>query len=273
MKRQKPLSPDRLAVLEKIRQYEALGGNYYFQDVEEDPPGRTLLPEDVDYLHTSQKFRFNAFWARLVESVALAICRQKFRFTITGEENLANITGGAIFTSNHFAVTENLAVTAAARLAPGKHRLYKLVREGNYFMPGIIGWLLKYADTLPLSGSVTTMTLLDKAIAHLLRQGNFILVYPEQSMWWNYQKPRPYRLGAFYYAAKNGVPVVPCFVTLHQKDTTTPMLPDNIRYAIHILPPIFPDSTLRPKADAQRMLEENARLCRECYETTYGETL
>ncbi len=273
MTRKKELPPDRAAVLEKIREYEAKGGECFFCDVEDDPPSRTLTPQDVDYLHESVRYKVNGFFSRGVESLYKGYCKRKFRITVTGEENLAKITGGAVFTSNHFAVTENLAVKIAAEKAPGSHRMYKLVREGNYFMSGMIGWLLKYCDTLPLSSSMATMRMLDRAISQILRRGDFVLIYPEQAMWWNYTKPRPYRIGAYYYAAKNSVPVVPCFVTLHPKREGEEMLPDNIAYSMHILPPIYPDADLKVRDAADRMLEENARLCREVYACVYGETV
>lgn len=271
--KKKSLSQDRLAVLERIKEYEALGGDNFFRDVENDPPSRTLLPEDVDYMHESAKFRFNGFLSRRAENAAKLFCKHKFDIKIEGAENLKDLNSGAIFTSNHFAVTENLAVKLAAEKAHGRHRFYKLVREGNYFMPGIIGWLLKYCDTLPLSGSIATMKLLDRAIGKILANGDFILIYPEQSMWWYYQKPRPYKIGAYHYAVKNGVPIVPCFVTTHKKNEGFEMLPDNVRYTVHVMPPIFPDKNLPPKAAALKMSEENARLCGNMYETVYGKPL
>lgn len=270
MKQKQQLPSDRLAIIKKMREYEALGGEHFFCDVENDPPSRTLKPSDVDYLHRTWKFKINGFLCHRAETICKIVCKHKFDITVKGAKNLKNITGGAIFTSNHFSVTENLAVKLAGEKAPGHHRMYKLVREGNYFMPGIIGWLLKYCDTLPLSSSIGTMRLLDRAVKKILSNGGFILVYPEQAMWWYYQKPRPYRIGAFYYAAQNGVPVVPCFVTIHPKKPGYDMLPDNVKYTIHVLPPIYPDSNVKPRDDAKRMMSENARLCQKKYEEVYG---
>lgn len=42
-----PKSPERLAILEKIAQYEREGR--FDEDVENDPPGRVLLPEEISY--------------------------------------------------------------------------------------------------------------------------------------------------------------------------------------------------------------------------------
>ena len=47
-----------------------------------------------------------------------------------------------------------------------------------------------------------------------LNKKQFILIYPEQEMWFNYKKPRPPKPGAYYYAAKNNVQIISCFVEM-----------------------------------------------------------
>jgi len=37
-------------------------------------------------------------------------------------------------------------------------------------------------------------------------------------MWWNYRKPKPLKPGAYTFAAKNHVPVLPCFITMKDSD-------------------------------------------------------
>ena len=37
-------------------------------------------------------------------------------------------------------------------------------------------------------------------------------------MWFNYRKPRNLKRGAYYYAAKNNVPIVPIFVEIQNLD-------------------------------------------------------
>ena len=46
-------SQDRLNILNKIDEYEKK--RLFDQDVEDDPPGRELLPEEVDYLNRKLK--------------------------------------------------------------------------------------------------------------------------------------------------------------------------------------------------------------------------
>ena len=137
----------RLAVLEKIAEYEAEGGEKFFCDVENDPPVQVIMPDEVDYLHEKTGTKIKVFFARIIEVVASFFVKKRYKIKVEGEENLHGLRGGAIFTSNHFAQTENIAVRTAAKKVRGRHRFCKLVREGNFRMKGIIGYLLKYADT------------------------------------------------------------------------------------------------------------------------------
>ena len=114
------------------------------------------------------------------------------------------------------------------------------------------------------------MQKLDLAISHILKNGDFVLIYPEQAMWWNYPKPRKYRIGAYHYAAKNKVPIIPCFVTLSKLGTIGKNGFPDLKYTIHIMKPIYPDENKTVRENAQIMHDYNARLCREKYEEIYG---
>ncbi len=264
------LAPDRVEVLEKIKKYEAQGGDSFFLDVENDPPSRTLMPEDVDYLNKRISSKIKCFFASIIERFALWRAKRKLKITVVGKENIRNLSGGAIFTSNHFSIFENLAVKIASEKTKKRRKFWKVIREGNYFMPGIIGFLLKNCRTLPISSNLHTMQNLDKAIGAILKRGDFVLVYPEQSMWWNYPKPREYRIGAFHYAAKNGAPVVPCFITLSKTGKRGKDGFPELKYTVHIMEPIYPSPSLSVRENAKIMCEQNRRMCFAKYEEIYG---
>ncbi|MBQ2809799.1 MAG: 1-acyl-sn-glycerol-3-phosphate acyltransferase [Clostridia bacterium] len=264
------LAPDRVEVVEKIKKYEAEGGESFFLDVENDPPSRTIMPDEVDYLNKKLSSKIKCFFARIIEWFAQRVVKKKFDITVEGAENIRDITGGAIITSNHFSIFENLAVKIASEKTKKKHKFWKVIREGNYFMPGIIGFLLKNCRTLPISSNLHTMQKLDKAISTIVKKGDFVLVYPEQAMWWNYPKPREYRIGAFHYASKNNVPVIPCFVTFSKMGTRGENGYPDLKYTIHIMKPIYPDPTKTVRENARLMHDYNKRVCHEKYEEIYG---
>ena len=97
-----------------------------------------------------------------------------------------------------------------------------------------------------------------------------MLIYPEQAMWWNYRKPRPHKPGAYFYAAKNHVPVIPLFVTMtDQTGRTDGAGFPKQAYTVHILPPIYPDPARSLRENERAMQEKNEQLCREVYERVY----
>ena len=267
------LRDERLEVLSRIMANERLGGDNFFNDVENDPPSRTIMPKDVDYLakklSTKIKRKIAGFIAKRYESKVV----KDFNITVIGAENLKGISGGAIITSNHFSIYENVAVHQVVKKMQGNKGFYKIVKEGNYFMPGIFGFLLKYERTLPLSSNVRTMINLNKAVDKLLKDGNKILIYPEQSMWWNYKKPRPYKIGAFKYAASYDVPIVPLFIAMTDKEEIDKAGFNKKSYTVRIMPPIFADKNLSVKENALVMMNKNYELSKKMYERMYGEKL
>jgi 1-acyl-sn-glycerol-3-phosphate acyltransferase len=185
-------------------------------------------------------------------------------------ENFTAIEGGAIVTCNHFSVCDNYAVWLALREHMQGRLLYKVIREGNYTNPPKpFGFIMRNCNTLPLSSQTATMKKFLKATRVLLERGEKILIYPEQGMWWNYRKPRPIQDGAFSLALRNGVPILPIFITMQDSD-----VPDGEgffvqEYTIHVLPAIYPDNSL-PRAEAkEKMRKANYDAWVRVYEDFY----
>lgn len=268
----KKRSGDRELVLKRIAQYEREGK--FDCDVEEDPPSRVLHADEVDYL---QKKPFAKFKAKLAfraagKFVDKLIDEHKFILKeYVGIENFANLASGAVITCNHFNAFDSFAIHLAY-YASGhkKRRFYRVIKEGNYTSyPGFYGYLMRRCNTLPLSSDFETMKKFVAATDQLLKEGNFVLFYPEQSMWWNYRKPKPLKDGAFKFAAKNGVPVLPCFITMQD----SAYLDDNgypvQEYTVHIGEPIYPDPELSVSKNTEMMKAENFRVWKQIYEDFY----
>ena len=89
-------------------------------------------------------------------------------------------------------------------------------------------------------------------------------------MWWNYRKPKPLKAGAYQFAAKNNVPVLPCFITM--KDTDI-LGEDGFyvqEYTVYVGKPIYPDATLGRRERTAKMMAENAEVWKNIYETEYS---
>ena len=89
-------------------------------------------------------------------------------------------------------------------------------------------------------------------------------------MWWNYRKPKPFKKGAFTFAANNKVPVLPCFITM---EDTEIMDGDGFpvqAYTVHISAPIYPDKNKSWKDNIELLMKKNSEVWKEIYEETYG---
>lgn len=268
----KKQAQDRVAVIEKIGELEAKGK--FDVDAEDDPP--TLpLEEDVDYAKKKLISRMKAaaaFKAARVFVNNLIENKQLIMKDIVGLENLTSLEGGAIITCNHFNAFDSFAMQLVYDHADTKkHKFFRVVREGNYTnFPGFYGFLMRNCNTLPLSSGFKNMQKFMSSVSEILKDGHFILVYPEQSMWWNYRKPKPLKKGAFSMAAKNNVPVLPCFITMQDSDV---LGEDGFyvqEYTVHIGKPIYPDPDSAVGENAERMKDENYLLWKDIYENNYG---
>jgi 1-acyl-sn-glycerol-3-phosphate acyltransferase len=113
------------------------------------------------------------------------------------------------------------------------------------------------------------MTAFMKAVQVILQRGDFILIYPEQSLWWNYKKPKPLKNGAFRISAKNNVPIIPIFITMEDSDIIDENGFPVQEYTVNIKEPIYPDANLSEKENTQIMKEKNSQVWKEIYEDFY----
>ncbi|WP_407385531.1 glycosyltransferase [Ruminococcus sp.] len=263
---------DRVEILEKIARLEREGR--FDVDVEDDPPSRTLMPDEIEYGKRGirKKMTSKVAFAAARRYVNSLIADKKMIIKdIRGIENFRNLNSGAIITCNHFNAFDSFAMQLAYDAAKQPNRTFwRVIREGNYTsFPGFFGFLMRNCNTLPLSSNLRTMKKFMKGVDMLLQKGDFILVYPEQSMWWNYRKPKPLKNGAYSFAVRNNVPVLPCFITMQDSDI---MGEDGFfvqEYTIHIGEPIYPNPDLSYRESVKDMLDRNYDLWKEIYEREY----
>lgn len=263
---------ERVKVLQKIDQLERTGK--FDIDVEDDPPTKPL-PDKVDYLRKNLIGKLKAKHAFHLARKFLNGAIEKKQFIIgamEGVENLTSVEGGAIITCNHFNALDSFAMQMVyEKTDTKKHRFYRVIREGNYTsFGGFYGYLMRNCYTLPLGSDIKHMKMFTQAVSQILKDNGFVLVYAEQSMWWNYRKPKPLKKGAFSLAAINNVPVVPCFITMRDSGVKGDDGFFVQEYHIHIGKPIYPDKDLSVAKNTARMMETNARVWKEIYENFYG---
>ena len=264
----------RIKVLEKIKQLEKEGK--FDVDADDDPPSIELLPNKVDYLNRKSTSKIKTIVANKIGERFLndLIKNQKLIIKqINGIENMKNITEGAIVTCNHFNPFDCFTMEKVFRSSGQEKnkKMYKVIREGNYTnVPGLYGFFFRNCNTLPVSSNKRTMVNFMKAVDEILQRGDFILIYPEQSMWWNYKKPKPIlKSGAYKLATRNNVPVIPTFITFEDTDIIGDDGFPVQEYTVHVCKPIYPDKNLSARENIINMKEKNFQAWKEIYEEVY----
>ena len=266
---------ERLLVIENIK--AALDEGDSFKKVELFDP--VVTDEDVkrfiepfDTGREKLKSKILSFVAR---KIAESETKKRNALTeVRGIENALAVNGGAIITQNHFNIMDNtIARILALECEKGKD-FHIVIQETNAFMKGYFGFLIRNCNTLPVSRSASYMAKnLKPTIKKILEREGFILIYPEQEMWFNYKKPRDLRDGAYHYAAEFGVPIIPTFVTMENTDELGEDGFYKQKYILHVLHPIYPDKELSVRENRERMKALDVKAKRDCYEEFYGTKL
>lgn len=230
---------------------------------------------DYDYIPFGDKwfmpdagFRYRqGFFGRMISAcfrtvlfVASPFIRLVYGYRVVGKANRRALKGkGAIAVCNHFSYLDTLFVRAAL----GHYRSFHTMAPWNN-KTGLGGWFMRHAGMWAFSANLTATRNLMREMERRLAQGKLINFYAEQAMWVNYPKPRPMKDGAFYYAVKMNVPVLPVFCTF-RKDKKGRIR----RMRIHILPAVYADETLPRGMRAARMKEAAEAAWKACYEDYY----
>lgn len=204
------------------------------------------------------------FWRCILATVGRLYAKAYFGCRTVGKENLKALKKqGAITVCNHFHYVDTLFVRGAV----GNFRSYHTLAPWNN-KAGAGGHIVRHGGTLPFSSDLAAMRHLNAEMERLLKRGKLINFYPEHSMWWAYQKPRPMKDGAFRYAVKFNVPVLPLFCTFSKNKKGRIK-----RLRVHILPPVYADPSLPARQAAEEMRRAAEGEWRECYEKAYGKPL
>lgn len=263
-------SVERQAILDKIAVLEKEGK--FHVDAENDPPFTQLKPGDVDFLRkkwfskikTMQAtFHSRRYFTNLIKKGVIVIDK------IEGVENLKKLQTGAVITANHFNPFDSIPINIAVKKHAKNKKMFTIIREGNYTFPGIYGYFMRNCRSLPLSKNPVVLREMIEATNEILKRGDLVLIYPEESLWWNYRKPKPLKIGGFKFAAHNNVPVIPTFITMRDTDKFDNDGYPIQAYTLHILQPIYPDPALSPLENQKRMLNENYEAWKNIYEKVY----
>lgn len=265
---------NRTAVIENIRN-AAEEGDFYRKVELDDPVLTTKESKEITdrYLADRNKasFKLKSFTARQAANIGSSLLNRQTE--IIGEEKLPDLKNGAIITSNHFGPLENTVIRHLVR-KHGKKRLNIVSQVTNFAMSGVIGFLMNYADTVPINEDFRYLAGdFLSVLKELLGKGEAVLIYPEQEMWFNYRKPRPPKRGAYHFAAKLNAPLISCFVEIVDTDEKDTDEFNKVKYRLHILDTLYPSDKKSPKENSIELCQKDYALKREAYERVYSKPL
>ncbi len=169
------------------------------------------------------------------------------RLKVTGRRNLKGIPA-AIVVCNHVYMFDCLA----CKKAVGPRRTV-VAAAGFNNLKGRLGALMRADGMLPLNlCDLKALRNFETAVSYYLAHRNYVLFFPEQSLWRYYPKPRPFKSGAFRFAVANRVPVIPVFLSFRPSGKKDAEGFPTYYTTAHILKPVFPD----PGPDAAKSTRE-----------------
>ncbi len=221
---------------------------------------RYTLPDgEYKYVRTNIFYRLSCIFCRTVTFLfGPVVCFIRYGLRVRGRKNLKGIKG-AISVCNHVSVLDTLFVKQAI----GHYRSYHTGAPHNN-KKGLGGFIMRRAGFLSLGGSFSAQKNLLRTMRILVSKGAIINFYPEEALWQYYEKPRPLKNGAFNYAVKLNVPVVPLFITFEGR---------NKRAVINVLSPIYPTEGLSDRQNVEKMREKCFLQWKLLYEKVYHKQL
>mgnify|MGYP002624813239 CR=1 FL=1 len=268
------ITPNREEVIENIK--KALADGRFNDKVEVGDPvfdakKRKKVLRKFLRSRKSLSFKFRNFAALRVYDLYTA--KRNQNTLIEGLEKIKDIKGGAIITSNHFNPDENSVIRYLGQKVK-KGRVFIVLQDTNLGMTGLFGFFMNNVDSIPISPDVEyTKKYFDKLLGKALKKKRYVLIYPEQEMWFNYRKPRPPKRGPYFFAANHKVPVISCFVEIRELPKLEADNFHETQYVLHVLDPIYPDPDKNARENSIEMAKKDYAQKVEAYEKAYGKKL
>lgn len=201
------------------------------------------ITEDYRFVNKNILFRL---WSRLLRRIGILIVgpyiKYRYKLKIVGKKNIKKVRKqGCMVTINHVHNFDNLLV--GTKLLHHR-KCYFITLKDNINMP-FVGFLLRSLGGLPIPTSTKAMPAFEKSVNELLQKKKAILICPEASLWPYYRGVRPFKRGAFRFAIKNDVPILPVVISFRRR------LKKNKKYkyyfTVQVGQPLYADSSLKNK--------------------------
>ena len=167
-----------------------------------------------------------------------------FNLKIKGRENIKAIKGAKITVSQHIQELDCTMVGLANRF----QKTYFTALEDSFKIP-VVGGIMRLLNAIPIPKDIKYTRTFMNGIDNLLKQGKTVHIYPEGSLVSYSEKIRPFKDGAFDFAVRNNVPIVPLTFKYEEPTGIRKHLKSHPFLSLYVLPAEYPDLTLsKPEA-------------------------
>ena len=170
---------------------------------------------------------------------------------VYGRKNIKGIKS-AITVSNH---VHYLDFSFATNFICRMHRTHVVSNTDNFDIP-VAGRFISAYGVMPLPQTPKASINFYRQITTYLKKGRYIHVYPEASNWFYYNKLRPHKSGAYHFASKNNVPVIPYVTVFRQSKGLHRLIRKRPLVSIYICKPIYPDTNLEIRECNNYLMEK-----------------
>lgn len=175
----------------------------------------------------------------------IVFCLNKilFDFKIVNKEKLDNVKGAKITVSNHI----NALDCTMIGLLNFPKKNYFISLESNFKIP-IVKQLIMLLNALPIPKNTNYLDKFIHSIDNILKSKKTVHFYPEGSLNPYDKHLRPFKKGAFRFAVKNNVPIVPCVFTYSEPTGFRKYIKKKPFIRLVVLDPIYPNMNM-PKGE------------------------
>jgi len=222
-----------------------------------------VFDEKYPYIDHSKTFLRKQWWTRLLlRTIVFPMTKVKLSLRIKGKENLKKykdvIQNGVVGVSNHVNMWDYLAILSAVK--PKHPGLIAWAKNVN----GESGTLVRLVGGIPIpeKNFKATKAFMETVVDHV-KNGGFLQIYAEGSMWEYYAPIRPFKSGAAYFSVKSGKPILPMAFSYRKSTWIRRLFGPLASLTLTIGEPLYPNTDLNG-IDAENDLTKRAHdeVCR-----------
>ena len=223
-----------------------------------------VYDENYPYLDKSFKFRFVRFWARVVILlIVFPATYIRLGLKVKGRKHLKKnkvlLKNGAISVCNHIHMWDFLGVMSVTH-----HTRWPNILVWEKNTSGELAGAVRIVGGIPIpTHNMRGFAKFARTTIDLVKNGGWLHICPEGSMWEYYAPIRPFKDGAAYFAYKTDRPVIPMAYSYREVGWIRKHIFKQIaKFTLNIGEPLYIDKSL-PQDEAIKKLtiELHEKVC------------